>query len=328
MKKIGVGVVGLGWAAQRIHLPRIQETPEMMLIGVTDVSVEGTKEIACLYNVKGFTNYIDLCECKDIDAVFILTPPSSHFEIAEIACENQKHIFCEKPIALNLDETEQMVKKARKANVTLMTGYMMRFSPNIRVLKEMLPLLGGNLKANTAYVLSLPPDKATFQYDRRLGGGALFDMGTHHVDLLRWFFGEAKPIDVDMKVEGDVDVLTRFQLRFNSGVTTLSEISWTSPVFENSIYIEGEKGYVQTNFSATKAIDTRVYFNLQNVFREAGELSLSIRDSKDPYQKEIDHFVTSVLTGQEPLTSGEEALNDLKLVSDIYSLWESKCLKK
>jgi len=323
VKKIGVGVVGLGRAAQDIHLPRLLRTPEITLVGVTDVSEKRTKETAHRYNVKDYPDYVDLCEYKDIDAVFILTPPSAHYEVAEIACENRKHIFCEKPIAFNTEQGETMVKKASNAGIVLMVGYVMRFSPNMGLLKNMLPWLGSDLEAETACLLPLPPDKATFQYQRGLGGGALFEMGTHHVDLLRWFFGKGRPVDVDMKMREEVDVATSFSLRFDNGVTTRSEISWVSPVSQNSIHVQGKKGYVTTAFSV-RTTERLVRFNLRNIFREAGEISISIRDSRDVYAREIGHFVNCVLKHQQPLISGGEALEDLKLVSEIYSLWKLK----
>lgn len=319
-KKIKVGVVGLGAVAQVNHLPRLIETLGISVVGVTDACEKRTKEIAHLYDVKGYSDYKDLCECEDVDAVFILTPPSSHLDIFEIACENRKHVFCEKPMALNVDEGETMVRKASKAGVVLMVGYMMRFSPDIRLLKRMLPLLKGDLRAQTKYTRSLPPSKATFQYNRRLGGGALFEMGIHHLNLLRWFFGEASPLDVNMQMNGDVDVATTFSLTFVNGVTTHSEVSWISPIQQDLIYVEGKKGHVKVAFPQSRPAKERfVNFNLRNIFREAGDLSIGIRDSSDAYRREIDHFVDCILKDQQPLTSGSDAVEDLRLVSDIYS---------
>jgi glucose-fructose oxidoreductase len=323
MKNIRVGIVGLG-TGRTAHLPRLLQTPGITVVGVTDVCEKKRKETAYLYDLKDYLNYRELCECEDIDVVFILTPPSSHLEISEAACENHKHIFCEKPMALNADEGETMVRKASKAGVVLMIGYMMRFSPEIVLLKDMLPLLGDEVKAETARTLSLPPRNATFHYDRRLGGGALFETGIHHLNLLRSFFGKARPVDVNMKMRGDVDVETSYSLKFANGVTTHSVISWADPVERNSIHVEGKKGYVKVLYPTPRVRERFVHFNLENILRQAGDLSICIRDSKDPFTREFEHLVDCILTDQQPLTPGSEAVEDLRLVSEIYSLGESK----
>jgi predicted dehydrogenase len=242
LKKIKIGVIGLGFVAQNIHLPRILATPEFNLIGVSDQSTERVKNTAQSFNLEGYVDYVKLCERKDVDAVFILTPPHSHHEVAKIAAENKKHIFCEKPLAMNVDQAEQILAETEKAGVKLMVGYMMRFSNNILVLKRMLPLIGEKLNAETVFSTPLPEKRATFHYNKELGGGVLFEMGIHHVNLLKWFFGEGKPVDVKMKMKGDVDVLTIFSLTFQNGVVSQSEVTWANPFFRNAVFVRGENG--------------------------------------------------------------------------------------
>lgn len=322
MKKVRIGVVGLGWAGQSIHIPKLMTTPEVSLVGVTDLLKTKTDRISSSYGIKSFSNYIKLCESSDIDAVFILTPPSERLKVSKIAFENGKDVFCEKPMALNLAEGKQMVEQANKSDVKLMIGYDMRYSPEIEYSRKMISLLGENIKTETFFLHWLPKEKATFQYSRNLGGGALFEMGTHHIDLLRWFFGEGKPFDIKMKMVDDVDVMTSFSLRFPQGVKTRSNISYISRRFENSLYIKGDRGYLKIDFHAEKVVERFIYFKLDNIMQSIGELAIRLLDSKDPFQREIDHFVDCVLNDKTPLTSGLEALKNLELINKIYSVSE------
>ena len=318
MEKIRIGVIGLGEAATKIHIPRLRLTPEMALIAVADLSEEKVNRTrSMIRGIKGYTNYVRLCERKDVDAIFVLTPPASHCEICTVAAENGKYIFCEKPIATSVKEAKKMIERVRKTHTLLMIGSVMRFAQNMVLFKKFLKFIGSDLEAKTIYRSYLPNTGDTFRYDYKRGGGALFETGTHHINLLRWFFGEGTPVSVDMKIEMGVDILTIFSLQFENGTQTHTEISWRSKVAQNAIEVRGSNGYVKTDF--TTAPKLTVNCSLSNIFRKAGDLTVVLTGGKDAYFREIDHFVSCIRNEQYPLTSGEEALRDLQLVLDIYS---------
>jgi len=138
LKCVGVGIIGLGFMNTRVHLPALKAIPDVKIIAVSSRSKEKAEKTAKKYKAKAYTNYGDLLNDEKVDAVFIGLPTFLHEKPVIMAAQTGKHIFCEAPLSLTLEEADRMINAVRKAGVFLMPGLCLRFTPNYAKAKELI----------------------------------------------------------------------------------------------------------------------------------------------------------------------------------------------
>lgn len=136
----------------------------------------------------------EILNLDEVDAVSICAPVWTHREMAVAAAERGKHILCEKPMARSVEEAEAMVKSAEQNGVNLMVGFMKRFNPGFRKIKEIMDSgrIGRVFHADIHWNLYFPPGShpsKIFSEDERVGGGVILDNCSHYIDLFRWLIG-------------------------------------------------------------------------------------------------------------------------------------------
>ena len=124
MNKVKVGVIGCGSIARFRHLPEYQTHPDVVIAAVCDVDLERAEAVAQTYGTKAYTNYIDLLNDEEINAVSICTPNVFHAPMSIAALEAGKHVLCEKPMATTIAEAERMNEAAKESGKILMIGHM------------------------------------------------------------------------------------------------------------------------------------------------------------------------------------------------------------
>jgi UDP-N-acetylglucosamine 3-dehydrogenase len=212
--KLKIGIIGCGAVANIGHLPVYYKSPLTDIEAVSDPLESHLKYAQKRYKVpKTYQNPEDLLEDPDIDAVSICSPHWAHTEQAIRAANNGKHILCEKPIGLNLDEVNKMIKAVEKNNVIFQTATQKRFDLGFQYIKEKIieKELGNIFHASVYWYHSMPdlgpnPKKDLIQEaglwrmtDGRCGGGDLLDHGPHYFDLFRWWFGEIESISAQIR---------------------------------------------------------------------------------------------------------------------------------
>src|SRR5215469_2429687 len=127
MRNIKVGVIGVGsWGVN--HVEAYRTLPNAEIVAVADSSPGRAREIANTYDIPHwFDSYEELCALRELDAVSIVTPESEHVEPVESAAKAGKHILIEKPVARAVPDIERMITAARRADVILMPGHLLRF---------------------------------------------------------------------------------------------------------------------------------------------------------------------------------------------------------
>ena len=139
MRKLGIGVIGCGGAAQVGHLPWYARNPHVRLVAVADVDEKKARYIAEKYHVKDYyADYEKLLQRDDVDAVSICTPVAYHCEQAVRAFEYGKHVLLEKPMARDIYECDLIIRASEKASRILMVGFMKRFNPAFEFIKSVL----------------------------------------------------------------------------------------------------------------------------------------------------------------------------------------------
>ncbi len=188
--KVGIGLIGAGRAGM-IHAGNFsQSVPRAYLAAVADSCKENV-ESAChkLGIEKGYTDYRELLENPGVDGVVIVTPTRYHCEIAVAAARRGKHILCEKPMAMTVEECGRMEEAAKRGGVKLQLAFMRRFDSAFMEAKSVVEAgeIGDvvMVKSNTRG----PSTPKPWMYDIKKSNGPLAEVNSHDIDTLRWFTG-------------------------------------------------------------------------------------------------------------------------------------------
>lgn len=184
------GIIGFGLFAERAIAGAIQASPNSKLTAIQKRSAELVGEKARALSIPhAFTSPAELAACPDVDAVFIVSANSGHHDDTIAAARAGKHVLVEKPIAMNEREAKSMVEECERHRVKLMVGQVVRFSPVVRRIRELVQSgsLGRILSVRADYIYDARLSKRTWLFDRTVaGGGPVFDIGVHCLDTLSY----------------------------------------------------------------------------------------------------------------------------------------------
>jgi predicted dehydrogenase len=197
---VRVGVIGVGFGSA-VHIPVLKRIPEAEVVAVCARRPDRAHFAAAEHGIKtAVGDFRLLLQDESIDAVVIATPPHLHHQMSLAAIEAGKHVLCEKPLARGLAEARDMIKMAERNGVVAMVNHEFRFLPARARAKELIDegYLGDPHSASVrAFRSSLnDPQGATWDWlmESAKGGGMLGAAGSHHIDALRWWFGEIKAV--------------------------------------------------------------------------------------------------------------------------------------
>jgi len=321
MNRIGLGIIGLGYVG-KIHLKNSLKLSNVDCIEVADLSKRALKNAKSMGVKKTFTDYKQLLKDPQIDAVVISLPTHLHTSCALKAAEAGKHIFIEKPLALTVKEAKEIVKAADRHSVKLMVGYPLRFNRRFRELKRKMAngTLGAIEVAHAAYVSSgpffhrsvthAPVPVPTWWFDRKLtGGGCLMDLGSHVINLLRWYFGEITDIKshlgyrFNLGLEDKAICLTKFE----SGTTAVMTLGWFL------------KGYhLKVDFFGTVDVESAHNLLGNRLVTAINILTTGMSEFHRPHFDELNYFVNCLINDLSPSPSGEDGLKDLEAIHQAY----------
>ncbi|HMN48511.1 MAG TPA: Gfo/Idh/MocA family oxidoreductase [Ignavibacteriaceae bacterium] len=323
-KKIKWGVAGCGRFAENSFLPAVRLSRRSALISLYSRDLKRAKSLAEKFGVQNsFDNYDEFLK-SDIDAVFISSANVHHYEQVIKAAKAGKNILCEKPIALTSAQAEEMVKVCKDNNVLFAVNYVHRYHPLVIKAKELIvnQKLGKLVSIDVHFNIDFPPDN-NFRFKKDLsGGGALRDIGTHMIDLLRFFGGEIESIDGvvgNLIYKSEVDDFALATVKFVKGGYGTFNVSFNTKKAFNRIEILCHNGAI--------AID-----NLIGRVRLAPKLTILLEDeTRKSFRKrgnKISYVIKSVqksfLNKQTPHATGEDGLVNLKLMEEL----ERKCLQR
>jgi len=256
------GIIGLGKIADKFasDLPHSENG---VLHAVASRSIAKATEFAKRHGVSHMLgSYEEILAVPSLDAVYIATPHNLHFENTMMCIEAGIPVLCEKPFAINLNQSEQMVALAREKNVFLMDALWTRFLPHFIEIKKIVDsgVLGPitSLKADFGFEANKVDHKRLF--NKNLGGGALLDIGIYPIFASYALLG--KPTEILAKAEfGDTGVDIKVDVEFKYGNTCKADL--TCSLLENTpsnLFIEGEWGILEVGhrFFAPNNYDLRI----------------------------------------------------------------------
>jgi predicted dehydrogenase len=265
-------------------------------------------------DIRCYGDYSAMLTDPEVEAVYIATPVYTHASLTLEAANRGKHILCEKPMALTLQECVEMVDAARDNAVVLQVAYMMRYHPAHQYIGEQI-LSGslGNIQyvhlERTAFVdfksADFPSYRKWFVNKSMSGGGAFMDLGSHLLDLLIYLMGD-DIVDYNLTATIDselgVELSGLASLKFRGGALATVYASWEVPLHDNLIQVYGDKASIQ-------AVRTIGPYTDGDVARIEGSQRKTVEiPYQDHYVGEVEHFRNCVYYGKEPLTSGASSL--------------------
>ncbi len=191
---VGIGIIGTGFA-RKVQIPAFLQCENARIVSVASGRRENAEQTARKFNIAHFTdNWRETVEREGVDLICITTPPNLHKEMTLFALERNKHILCEKPMAMNISEAIEMTEKAKEKNVFALIDHELRFQNGRQKVFEILRKgdIGKIIHAKYNFRnasrgdLNLPWN---WWSDESQGGGALGAIGSHVIDSFRWFLG-------------------------------------------------------------------------------------------------------------------------------------------
>ena len=338
---IKVGVIGTG-GISGVHLGGYSRNPNVEIYALCDINEKNLAKRAEEYKVsRTFTDYREMLALKELDAVSVCTWNSAHAECAIAALRAGKHVLCEKPMALNTAQAQEMEKAAKENGKLLMIGFVRRFGNDCAVLKDFIDSgsFGEIYYAKAQYLRRKGCPGGWFGDKSRSGGSPLIDLGVHVIDLCRYLMGGPQPVSVygatfnklgdrrhikDARGYSstvvskddifDVEDMATALIRFDNGAVLSVEASFSLNIEKDvgNIELFGTKAGCKLDPELTIFTDMNDY--LANV-----KLAQSTALSFDGlFDNEINHFVECIETGKPCRNPAQDGVTLMKILDGIY----------
>ena len=338
---IKVGIIGCGKIAQVRHIPEYTANPDTEVYGFYDLNLARAEELAKKYGGKAYASYEELLADPEIEAVSVCVANHAHAEISIAALKAGKHVLCEKPMAITLEECEAMVAAAKESGKYLMIGQNQRLAKAHMKARELIRqgAIGKVLTFRTIFghggpeTWSVDPGKNTWFFDKtKAAMGAMADLGIHKTDMIQYV--------LDTKIVKTQAVLTTLDKRdatgqligvddnaicinqMENGVIGTMTASWTYYAAEdNTTVIYGTKGelrlYDDPKYSVQQinADGTRIDYQIDQIQTNDNQTASGI----------IDLFAKCLVEKTEPEISGASVLHAMKAVFASIESSEKGC---
>lgn len=335
-KKLKLGVIGAGGIAYRRTIPGMLKAKNCQLVAVMDVA--NIERIAGELGVKGYASEAELLADPEVQAVYIASPVSCHLPQIKAAAAAGKHILCEKPLALNLAQTEEAVAICQQAGVALQEGYMMKFHGAHAKIKELIDAgqLGKIVYMRAQLSCWYPQMPGAWRQNRASGGGgSMIDMATHLFDLMQFFAGPVKGVTalVSRLVQDyDSEDSSTTLLEFQSGAHGTVDCFFCIPdeASRTRLEVYGSQGAILTEGTIGQGTGGKMegIFGLGNAAYDATQSKDIVRKFEkirfkavNPYTAECEYFARCVLTGEKPTLNG--AANAVQIAKITEKAYES-----
>ena len=347
MKKIRIGIIGNGGICKGAHVPTYLQDERVEIVGVCDIIEERAQFLKDEYfpEAKVYTDYKELLKDETIDSVDICTPNYLHSIIAVAAFEAGKHVFCEKPDAIDVTEVLKMQKAADEAGKVLMVMRNNRFVGASQYAKKYIDAgkMGDVYAARCGWQRrrGIPGKGGWFTTKAQSGGGPLIDLGVHMIDLAIWLMGNPTPVSVsantfskfadndtsdsvnsdfgDKNSEGtfDVEDLAMGMIRFDNGAVLQIEFSWASNIKRERRFVElrGTKAGLKWENDDVE-IFTEEDGQLLDI-KPAGNL-----ESKGHHNNLV-HYLDVLTKDADPCFKPQQGVDMIKILCAIYKSAET-----
>ncbi|KOR90089.1 Gfo/Idh/MocA family protein [Paenibacillus solani] len=308
---IGAGTMGRAHAAAYASMPGAQ------LIGIADIRMEQAQQLAEKCGTRAYPSFEDAVSdlgTERINVIDVCLPTPLHKNYVVMAADIGKHVICEKPLARSEEDARFMIDYCQEKGVRLFVGHVLRFFPEYVKAKSILDQggIGKPAVIRAGRGGGYPIGWNHWYSDFGASGGITLDAMIHDFDYLRWCFGEvervyAKGLHGRHQAQLDYALVT---LRFRSGVIAHVEGTWAHEGFSMNLEMAGTKGIIDYD----SAKDSPILFKTRS--NAATIPGVAVPESplaRSPYYRELEHFMSCIRDGSEPLVSAEDAYEALRI---------------
>ena len=342
VEKTKIAVIGCGNIAGS-HLKGYANNPDVEIYALCDINEEQLNKRGEEYHVS--RRYTDcetmLKELPEIEAVSVCTWNSAHAPCAIAALKAGKHVLCEKPMAYNAQQAEEMLAAAKESGKLLMIGFVRRFGNDCAVLQDLIQddQLGEIYYAKATYLRRHGNPGGWFGDKSRSGGGPLIDLGVHVIDLTRYLMGNHKPVSVygaafhklgdrpgikdrpgyrsvsaTEKDICDVEDSVTALIRFDNGSVLSVEASFALNLEKN----RGDIEFFGTKGGAKLDPELKIFSSMSGYMTNVELTRPTALSFEGLFQNEINHFVECVRTGCPCRNPAEDGVAIMKILDGIY----------
>jgi UDP-N-acetylglucosamine 3-dehydrogenase len=303
-----VGLVGAGFMGG-VHLNAYAGIPEVEVVGVADARVESAVAGAKIVGSRPYASYEELVAAEDVEVVDVCLPTALHRDLAVRAAGEGRHVILEKPIARTMEDAQQILDAFSADGPRLFVGHVVRFFPEYVGIKQKIDAgdLGTVGVVRTSRRSPFLLGWNDWYADWRVSGGVLMDLVIHDFDYLRWTLGEVERVYARGMLGREYNRLdyVLVTLRFQSGAIAHVEGHWGYPgPFNYSFEVAGSH--------ALLTVDSTEPASLQ-LISGAPEEGPDLASGKNPYEKELEHFIHCMATGEEPIVEARDACEALRI---------------
>ena len=296
---IRVGFLGAGFISG-VHRRNLANDPRVEVVAVHDVDPGRAGAL-----------YVDSVEklFDAVDVVYVASPNRTHAEYAIKAVEAGKHVFCEKPMAVTLEDARRVHEAASKANTVFQVGHNRRFAPVYKRVRELLatsPAHCAHIKMNRGELLN-----PAWTGDEAVTGGFLFETPIHMFDMMRFQFGEPASLEARESRKDDFSLLIEFASGLNATFVTSADASWFFPYESLEAYCE--YGTIRT--AEMEQIDYRLGLDRPTSVEHFANLAT---EEKWGFVEGDRLFIDAVAGGGAPPVTSYDGLRSVEMALAVY----------
>ncbi len=346
MKKLRFGIIGAGGIADRRTLPGMMLAKNAEVVAVMEIFPELAESLRVKYNAKyAYTTAEEVIKNPEVDAVYIASPVVFHASQAKMAADYGKHILIEKPIAMSIEEGEDVVKYVESKGVKMAAGFMMRFGAHIMNMKRAIKegKIGQVVNGYSQFTCWLPNSSGNWRLVKaKSGGGSLMDMGVHCIDLMEYILDsrvvEVASFNDTLTFDYDVEDSSTLLMKMANGVHCVVQTNfnipdeaskWRMEFFGTRGRLMGDNvigqidggtlsGFFMDNVSGYNATQNHDANNGVDLDAEFGNM----------YTREVESFADSVLNDKPLVVPASDALHVQKVIAAAYESTEKKTVVK
>lgn len=341
-KILHVAIVGCG-SISHSHTQSYQKNPNIKIVACCDINLERAKKYAKDYNIEHYYGSIDeMLKQEDIEAVSVCTWNNGHYECTMKALKAKKHVLCEKPMAMDSKQAQEMADEAKKQGVVLQVGFVKRFAKTTQTVQDFIKsdTFGDIYLMKATYTRRIGNPGGWFADKKRSGGGPLIDLGVHVIDLSRYLMGRPLPVSVygaTFNKLGDKNYIKGINRYHpadydpNKDICDVEDSAIAIVRFDNGSILEVEASFtlnIKESITKLEAFGTKggaeVEPNLQ-IFKDVDDYMCNITpiiDNDDVFgvmfANEINHFYDCIVNHVECLAPAEDGVVLMKILDAIY----------
>jgi predicted dehydrogenase len=314
-KPVRFALIGAGRIGQT-HLEALSKCEGAALTALVEPRVTAAEPIAEQRKVRWFTDHEHPELLGMIDAAIIATPPNEHARVGRYLLEHGKHVLCEKPIALTVEDARSMTELARRKGALLMMASKFRYVDDIIKAKATIEagILGRVIMYENTFAGKVQMKDRWNAVRAVSGGGVLIDNGTHSVDIARYLFGPITEVQAQNGIAAqglEVEDTARLQFRTKSGVIGIIDLSWSiNKETDGYVSVYGSEGTLMVGWTGSR-------------YRQDGNSKWvpfgSGYDKVGSLRKQLDNFCATLRGTELPRITGDDALASVQVIEAAYA---------